>query len=366
MSGADAGVDLFVAGSPLQVLNALEARHRFGIPAERAVLLLLPLQYREGDLDQLRALVEEGDWRGVRWVSARGGGHGARAGGQRPLPARLAAFRRFAREATRAARGWGPVGRVFLGHYGDKWMRHVALSSGARETVLLDDGMATLTVAERRLAGAGPEAAHARRLRARLARGVKERVFGARFDEIPRVTFFTAFDIRVRPGDAVVANPYARVRGRLAAGEAEGVLFLGMPLVELGLVREAVYLEALRRARAHYGAEPVAYAPHRAEDPARLEAVCAAAGMTPRPLGLPVEWALANGAGHPRVLASFYSSGLESCRRIFGDRLEVAAFRLPPESILDAGVRATVDGVYDYLARGGVEVVPVSVEAEAR
>lgn len=356
-------MNVFLVASPLQLLHAEEAKHHFGLGAAECTLVVLPIQYRADDVDQLRALVAPERWAAVHFLPAQG--PGVQGAPQRSLVGRALGFWRYLDAIRGVSRRVGRVERVFIGHYPDRRMRHFAHAAQGAEVYLLDDGMATLTVHARRAQGmaANTAAGGLRGVRRRLG----ERLLGARFGDLEHVTFFTAFDLEPGPGDRLVRNTYGYARAAMRQrGEPEGVLFLGMPLEELGVLSGAAYRDCLRQVRAHFGEETVWYAPHRAEDSAKLAALEAETGMRPRPFGAPIEWVLVNGLAVPGVLASFYSSALESCRRIFAEGLPVRAFRIDSEDIAVVH-RTTIGNVYDYLERTSGEslrVIPLRRVAE--
>ena len=122
-------VDLFVVETPLQMLNAIEARHHF--PTARSVLVVLtspPFPKRKFD-----ALIDVALWKEIFWVQIRdelrGGDSVSRTS---LLNSKSAEYRQYYRQFRRRrklnaiARSRARAGRLFLGNYLQEYMRHFA------------------------------------------------------------------------------------------------------------------------------------------------------------------------------------------------------------------------------------------------
>src|ERR1051325_341574 len=124
--------DLYIMASPLQALNAIEARAVF--PAEDAIAVLIE-SVSSGSNAQLRSIVASESWKEIRTVKVRDG-----------------RFRKcYVNVAETLARLSGvAIGRMFIGFYDDIFL-HFAHSLAYDELFLLDDGIATISLNDSRI-----------------------------------------------------------------------------------------------------------------------------------------------------------------------------------------------------------------------
>ncbi|GIH28002.1 hypothetical protein Aph01nite_63120 [Acrocarpospora phusangensis] len=204
-------------------------------------------------------------------------------------------------------------GRTWV--FGDAFSGRVQLSlltSPPRRVVLVDDGLATIRLLELLVA---------RRplLRARAEPGLARRVLGAAAGlrlRGGRLTVFTALPVPDALAEAVRERGAELVRHdfgwlRSQPGDVppdERTVVLGTSLVRNGLIHRDAYVKWLAAID-----EPVAYYPHRREDPRDLERVRGIAGVTVYETGVPAEMTLRGLRPGQRVL-SLPSTAVTSLR----------------------------------------------------
>jgi hypothetical protein len=336
---------IFLIKSPLQLINALEARHYYGLPADECLLLNLADRKSRSQIDAM--LSHNGSWSNALYVSDLplfGSRNSSRQGRGGPLKGvlrtRTLAFRRLSLLARSLD---SEVERIVLGDYRNLPMRHLASVLPHRETILIDDGTATLTIARDRLDG--KDQGRGLRQGKRFKGWLKRRLLGMQGREPDALTFFSTFQIQTRPSDRLVVNSFDLLRGSMVdLGRGEGVLFLGSPLTEAGIMGQAEHLEHLAAVRARFAGERLVYGAHRREKQEWLRLV-AGLGFEVKIFDFPIEYQIAMVGPRPRVLASFISTALANCKMIFGDALEIISFRMRPGSY---GKQEGVDRVYGY------------------
>jgi len=330
-------VNVFFVGSPLEYVNALEARARFRVPREDALLVVLQTYElaREGGDLQLLAAVEREQWAEVRIFV-------------RPRSSPVEALR-VQRAAIRLAEALGPVERIFFGGYLSTVRRDFVNRITCRERVLLDEGSSTLAVMDvrRRLGGDARFRAAAERLnfprrRDRLLRGgalrhLVMRLLGVRDEHPGDLTYFTVYDVDPPGADRVVAHDYRHLRSRVEERPvSEDVLVLGGPLWEERIAASlAINLRVLEGIRRHYPGARLLYKPHRHEHPGKVARVRDELGYELLHSDLPVELWLLRCPERPRALVGIYTSALATCARLFGPKLGLVAAVLPPEWLGD-------------------------------
>ncbi|WP_219509415.1 hypothetical protein [Nonomuraea ceibae] len=273
--------------SPLQMLCAVEAHHAglLGPSAEvvpRAGLRALRVTRRE-----LRRL---------------------------PLPDGL----ELAEPRERMPRRPSAVGDAFSGKVQLRW-----LTAHPGRVVVVDDGLATIRLLE--LLAAGP---YRPLLRARAHPGLLRTALGlaaALRLRAGRVTVFTALPVSreldkavTEAGVDLVRHDFAWLRGQPPSdpGPAERTVVLGTSLVRNGLVRRDRYLTWLTELAAR---EPLAYYPHRREDPVDVALIRERPGITVHEAGLPAELRLRGLDPGQRVL-SLPSTAISSLRVLLSPR----------------------------------------------
>ncbi|HWJ84739.1 MAG TPA: hypothetical protein VNR62_04875 [Cellulomonas sp.] len=200
-------------------------------------------------------------------------------------------------DASSAPRGAWLVGDAFSG----QWQAAFVRRSVKGRVVLLDDGLATVSLARALVAGA--PAVRASR-RSAGAAGVARTALGAlvtrklrRLAAQGRVTMFTAMPLDVplvthlhAIGVDVVTHRFEWLATQPPpAAPAEPVVIVGSGLVADGWVRPEPYV-AWVEALAEFG--PVLYLPHRRSDPDVVARLAALPGVRVDEAGLPVEMRL--------------------------------------------------------------------------
>jgi hypothetical protein len=210
------------------------------------------------------------------------------------------------------------VGDAFSGKVQLRW-----LTSVPGRVVVVDDGLATIRLLE--LLAAGP---YRPLLRARAQPGPLRRVLGmaaALRLRAGRVTVFTALPVTDKLADAVreagvdlVRHDFAWLRSHppTGPGPAERTVVLGTSLVRNGLVRRDRYLRWLTELASE---EPLAYYPHRREDPVDVALIRERPGITVHDGGVPAELTL-RGLDPGQRVVSLPSTAISSLRVLLSPR----------------------------------------------
>ncbi len=306
-------MNLFVVESPLQLLNAQEAKAAFGVPRAAAVLVVF-VGVSEHSQSLTLSLIKTEDWAEVLKV-----------GPTRKLPD-------FLRE-KRLIEAWmkqhPPIETVFIGDYRARFMRHMA-NTYAKRAVLLDDGSATIKVAEQRARGEGLQKQN-RGLKRLFS---KQRLFGYHDEDIPVLTYFSVYDLPLSGGDQLQRHHYAHLKRKAAHSERrDEVWFIGSPMVEAGILSAKRYRDYLRQIASECP-HPVAYVPHRREEHARVDDHARALGWRVQRNELPFELALVEGGQIPQALIGLYSTALDSTVVLFGEQIPITSYEIPSEDIL--------------------------------
>lgn len=353
-AGADA---LAMIRTPLQLLNAVEARRHFGL--QRAALMVI--EYGGHGLPPFDlSLVDGADWLAVQVIDLNPV--------PRPFPhtwldhprlhgsEKVHVLRQQHRRQLldNALRPWRKVPNLLLGNYMQGWFRHAAQRCSRARCILLDDGTDTLRIAADRQRPDPAQDPVSVWRRPKVWWYRRHATWNVRQRE--RVTFFTSYQLDLPPGDELVVNDFRHTRERMReVPQDRRCLFLGQPLVEDGYLAPAEFARLLAGVKTSLAAVELFYVPHRRERLAELSALLDRLGIAQLALDKAFEYHLLDSPSLPAIVASFFSSALDNCRLIWGDRLRIMAFRLPAASLRVA--HDYVAGVYDYFAQRGAGAI---------
>ncbi|GII63833.1 hypothetical protein Skr01_39180 [Sphaerisporangium krabiense] len=280
--------------SPLQLLCAVEARHAGVAGPEMRVVT-------RAKLPALRVTRTE-----LTSLDLPPGLAIETASGRMPRPGRRAAW---------------VLGDAFSGR-----VQLTSLTALPSRIVLVDDGLATIRVLEQLTSRAGTSLLRARvqATPSRRALGLAAALRLRAAARAGRLTVFTALPVPAglaaavrRLGAELITHDFAWLRSQPAARHPrprEDTVVLGTSLVRNGLIHRDRYLSWLFALKG-----PLAYYPHRREDPGDLAAVRDHPGVTVYDGGVPVEMTLRDLRPGQRVL-SLPSTAVTSLRVLLSAR----------------------------------------------
>jgi hypothetical protein len=368
-------MNVFLIGSPLQLLNAIEAKHHFGF-RNNHLILLTGLGYSGGVATYAR-LVNSLDWDSVRYVEMqvefqewRRGFMGERW--SRRVHEYRNMFRQFQnrRILDKLADDFKLAENLIIGNYLECWeqyMRHFPNVLPHQRLYLVDDGTDSLKVNDERLrSSARPMISNVssglKSFIKRARQRVRQRFFDWNNREAPKLIFYTAYDLNVRQGDSYVRNEYLLLRKQLSqSAKSNRVMLLGQTLVEEEYLNRQIYYDYLRRVRNYFLEQEVIYVPHPRESPETADFVMNHLKLTILRTSLPIETYLATERVTPVALASFSCSALINCSIIYGKQLPIKAFYIEPRHILKE--REVIENIFSYFstrANESFEIIKLS------
>jgi hypothetical protein len=341
--------NIFLVKSPLQLLNAIEAKHHLELDDKDCYLLIMGDRKSYSQL--LKLVIASQQWSNVVLLNRVGLVTGDPwsvcddLGDIDRLRKTLLRSSLFSiRRLNRLARAIKDVQYIFIGNNNSPLMRHFANSLEHQHTVLLDDGTATLDIARQRMEGQVARKANKLSKRIRLA---AKRIFQKLNAHQPEsVVFFTAYKIEVRDSDRIISNDFSYLRTKAKDLPAtDAVYFLGSPLSEVGLMTEAGYLQQLAMVRDEYSAREFVYVAHRRENKQKLDTISQYTGVRVCLFEYPVEYQLAMLGPRPTTIVSFITSALDNLNVILGNSVNITAYHLLQGSYAE---RERIDAVYAH------------------
>jgi len=220
----------------------------------------------------------------------------------------------------------GPVECIYLGYYNDGMHQHCLAHFEPHRLVLLDDGTGTFGVAAKRkrefMRRADPVA--------RLRNILRERLTGfKRAERRMPATFFTVFSLSsVAPDDVVVKHCFRSIQGLVNPQAQHRPLFVGQPLVDLGMVTTEGYLAIVAEFVRVVGPAGL-YAPHPRESASVVDLV-QRTGLEISQSALPLELRVAVGELRPSVIGGIFSSALVAVDLICGSSPAIPVLLFSP------------------------------------
>lgn len=322
---------VFLVKTPLQLLNALEAKQHFNLTDEETVLIVFADRVNRTQMESLIDIYKV--WGRAIYLDDVNLFFGD------PLAdEKLSAFQRFwsgdrfsrslfyLRKLNRLSRAVGKTKYIFLGYGQFAYMKHFMNVTPHQKAIQLDDGNVTLKLA--REVGAGRSSVPGNSLRKRVKTVLKRTFQGMKDGDAAYNCFFTVYDIPPGLIDEVISNRYSFVSEKISDQRVgEKIYFLGSPLGK-GIIDQDLYIKALNTVKAYFRDEMITYIAHRREKPGMLERIRNDVGFEVERFPYPIEFQLISDNERPKILASFFSSALDTCQLIFGDKLDIYAFKL--------------------------------------
>ena len=279
---------LYVISSPLQLINAIEARERFTHDGKD---VLIYIYRKQTDIDQVSGILDE-SWAEIRYFG-------------------LSTFTRlFYPLILRRILKEGGIKRVYLG-YPYNIRAHIANTCHV-ETWLLDDGTFTLWLNDEL---GKPDSTLWNKP------SISDVLLGRKVDlsYLRQMSFFSTYGIQPPQGQGLIHNDFRGLKNKITEKPInEEVLFIGTPVEGKMLRSLEVFLATMRQVKAFYGNRKVFYALHRHEETAARTEQLEPLGISPIRFETPLEVACYQNSTAPFEIASFTSSALSNLHDIYG------------------------------------------------
>ena len=129
-------MNLFIIASPLQYINAVEAKHHFGFNAQECVLCICESTMK--NRMQLLNIINADDWGAVHFI---------------PQALNKYFFWMPYKMLDRIQKEIGEISNIFIGEYRNDLMKYYAVCTKSEKIFLLDDGNVTIVMSKLRAAG---------------------------------------------------------------------------------------------------------------------------------------------------------------------------------------------------------------------
>jgi len=341
---------VFLIKSPLQLLNAVEAKHYFKLRTENCVLIVMG--DRKSQPQILKLASSMGEWGNLIVLNESPLFIGNPLEHKKTTSFKVCGadfFKKsffYVRRLNRIQQCLGEVEYIFVGYPRYVYMKHFINITPHKEVFLLDDGNATIQLAKERRDSVSAEIGMG--WKKKLKKSAKRVLQGVKDTEKEALSFFTIYDIVASKNDSVIKNDFDYIRSRLDLLEVtEAVYFLGSPLSEVGILSQDDYLGYLRRVKEYYNDKKIVYIIHRRESKDKLKLIERELGLGMVLYEYPIEYQLAMVGPRPSVLSSFFSSALDTCALIFKNDLKITSFKIDVKNNLRKEEIESIYSSYD-------------------
>lgn len=341
---------VFLVKSPLQLINALEAKYYYKLDDSDCVLIIMA----DGkSYPQMMALARsQNEWKNILLLNRvpllfSNPWHIEKINYDELDVLRKTIFRGTFYNIWRLNRlvhSIDYIDNVFMGCNNSIYMRHFVNSLKHNNTILLDDGAATIDIARKRRDGLDREVPV--KLYKKLKINLKRFFLRLNDYQPDKVTFFTVYDIDVFGNDSLIKNNFNYIREKsLTSNVLDVIFFVGSPLSETGFMSEENYIKHLIKVKEYFVGNKIIYVAHRRENEKKLEKIRKKLGVDVKMFDYPLEYQIAVIGQKPKILAAFVTSVLENMRLIMGEELMMISFKLIDGAYVN---KDGIDEVYEY------------------
>jgi hypothetical protein len=325
---------LYLIQSPLQALNAFEAR-RVSRGTEQGRHVLVVFDRAEEANNRMVA----NTLRCLGWSPDL----------VLPYPvSRLGKVRVWLR-LKRFLQTLGSVQRVCIGAFDSGLMMAAANRCHGTESVLLDDGTASLIFPAYRYE-------NARSKHQKLGQAIPLLGFNTHLPDA--LVCFSIYDLPLKSPDRLERNHLGFLRQSVRYADDGPVFFLGSVFPDVGIVSFERFFEWMASVRSWFGTRPIYYFPHRRELIDLKKDALARLNMQIMQPELPFELYLATAPEAPSCVAGFYSTVFDTLRVAgLAEPGRMVVFRVPEDCIADPLERRMAHACHESYEAAGMKVV---------
>lgn len=294
--------NLFIVGTPLQLINAIEAINHFKLENNILVIVHRSLEANRNQIDEIRNLYK---WEKIIDIEY----------------SKHSSLLRYVQLVK------------YLKKYIYKYIffpklevvPKIVIANVKKEKVfLLDDGGLTVTIYEKFI--------KTNKLNKYDLKELRFLLFGLKIKIRDKINLFTYFDLEPVNGIEVIKNNLTYLKNKVkdAKRDDDVIYFLGQPISTL--INDASYRNSLKNIIEKYN-KKVIYIPHRGETRDKIDYLSALDNsmFSIQDIGMPVELFFLNNNLYPHHVISYYSTALTTLALIFEDSI-INYIKIPENS----------------------------------
>ncbi|TAL60203.1 MAG: hypothetical protein EPN85_07685 [Bacteroidetes bacterium] len=341
-------VNLFLISTPLQLINVIEAKKELNISNESSVVIFMAYSI---NLTVIKKIIDPTLWKEIYFINEDL--EALKKHEENFKKRRLfAVFRKAASNFSKIkkiVKQFERVDNLIVGYYLNLENLHVMNSVKFNKLYLLDDGVATIDINNRRKNNWSFFKNQSWELYFKMA--FKKYFLNYRIKHPPAACFFTIYDIKQGLNDQVIRHTYKEVKKQIKGlSKTDEVFFLGGSYSEVHpeMLIETEYFDYLSKISNYFKPKHLIYVPHKDESSEKLERIKSDLNITVRVIELPIELFLLNQKEMPKTISGMTTSALPNCKEIFGEEIEIVAIKINSEKVVNKSSLAVLDEVYGY------------------
>lgn len=329
--------NLFIVATPLQFLNAIEAKETFKT-AHNILILKYNTYNISTNANQMKELVNEEEWESIIHYHYNKIPKHKRFSFQVKL---IKSLKKFSYDY------------IFSGEFGIKNQAFIS-NLKSKSIYLLDDGNATLLtydkIKEKKYLYRKVPFSKKMRLLRYLLVNLKYKIE-------QDIHFFTTFDIKSTKNIKVIKHDFTHLKAnKLQNCKKDNTIYiLGQNLAEAEYIKKEIYLHYLEKISAKYN-ENIIYIPHRYEIVDSSYNHLINDSFTIKPSEGPIEASFINKGIYPKIIISFISSALFNLDKIFSDS-KIYAIKIDSKDLIKN--QEIMEKCYNAFENTGVEVIHI-------
>lgn len=323
--------NLYIARSPLQLLNAIEAKDYFNTKNN---VLVLYYGVRNKNSEQMDLLVDSGEWDEIIVYE-----HDLISSFNKMLT-QVQLVRRLREYACEY---------LFSGEFGTLNLLIIA-NVKHEEHYLIDDGITTLHLYKISNPNINRDYTLKRKLKI-----LRYALFGLKVNMQKSTNFFTIYDLAPYLDKKVIQNNYSALKAKYLKDlkQDDKLYFLGQHLVQRKLMDNSTYVNYIKKIIQYYDAT-IVYIPHRTETISEELKLLFNDKFILQPSTGPVETRFLLAHIYPKHIVSFYTSALHTLNRIF-DETQIDSIYITPDDLLKQD--NAINESYEFLEKTDVRRV---------
>lgn len=328
--------NLFIVASPLQFLNALEAKEYFQTTLN-ILLLIYDTNENELDAEQKMQLLNPKDWDEVIHYNLGNINKHYRFFEQIKL---IKSLQKFSYQY------------IFSGEFG---IFHQAIMANmhSNNIYLLDDGTATIFIYEQlRHKQYFIKLSFSKKLRL-----MRYKIANLDYKIEQNINFFTTFDIQELPNSKVIKHNFSYLKAhRLQlCKKTNDIYILGQNLIEDKWIKAENYIQYITKIIEYFNESKIIYIPHRSEKITEdYQTLFKYKNFTLQKSDGPIEMAFIYKNIYPTTIISFFSSALFNLDKIFSDT-NIYAIKIDENNLLSH--QQVVQKCYTFFHGTNVQLV---------
>lgn len=316
--------NLFFITSPLQLINATEAKEYFR--TKNNILVVIFTEYSSKNRNQISNLINEAAWDKVIRFDLRNAHSKTTFFQQIKLVKMLSKH---------------PYEHVFCGNLSSIGKMIIANVS-KKKVFLLDDGAVTIN---HYLSEIGQDQSKPYSFKKQI-RNLRFNIFGLNTTLKDSINLFTSYHFKPRKNEQIVFNDLSYFKNTFLSHTIpdETVYLLGQPLADIQLISHVTYIDYIQKILRYYE-HKIIYIPHRAEIVSEDLKALQNDHFTIQDINQPIELEFISLKKYPKQICSFYSSALFTLNILYPES-KITAFEIEMDKMVNP--RPEIKNVYDY------------------